>query len=63
MNFNATIEIINVRKAILTLTNTAGEWSGSYLIEGRSLYERGYNRASIEASFKGGSIETYREIA
>jgi hypothetical protein len=66
--FNATIEFISgQRAAIVTLTDSRGEWSGAGRIEVRSglkadLYEQGYRHASFSAAAKGGRLETYRVI-
>lgn len=67
--FNATIEFITgQRAAIVTLTDSSGEWSGSGRIEVRSgrrsdLYEEGYRVASLSAAAKGGRLETFRRAA
>jgi hypothetical protein len=73
--FNATIEFLSGQKAaIITLTDSTGEWAGSGRIETScgsicghnvrdSLYEIGYIHASRTASFKGGRLETYRVVS
>lgn len=66
--FNATIEFLPGQgAAIVTLFDSAGEWSGSGRVECRSgtseaLYEVGYTVASRSALAKGGRLETYRTI-
>lgn len=65
MNYYGTIEYIRHGEAIVTLTDSNGEWSGSGLICCRSgneqaLYEEGYKHASINAASKGGRLETFR---
>ena len=64
--FNATIEFFS-GKAIVTLYDADGEWSGGGLVEvktraKRDLYEAGYKVASLNASSKGGRLETFREV-
>jgi hypothetical protein len=72
--FFGTIEFLSGQKAaIVTLTDSSGEWSGSGRIETscgsicghsvkESLYELGYKYLSLSASAKGGRLETYREV-
>lgn len=67
-SFNATIEFLSGQKAaIVTLTDSTGEWAGSCRIEAgksrSSLYELGYAHASVSAAHKGGRLETYRVAA
>lgn len=70
--FNATIEFISgQRAAIVTLTDSSGEFAGGGRIETKcspalcghpvrdSLYEEGYRLASFSATAKGGVLETY----
>jgi hypothetical protein len=62
MKFSATLERIGGGKAIVTLYDSAGQWSGAFLITRSarwSLYERGYLRASQEAAVKGGALDRY----
>lgn len=75
IKFNATIEFLSGQKAaILTLTDSTGEWAGSGRIETscgsicghsvkESLYDLGYTYACRSASAKGGRVETYREVS
>jgi hypothetical protein len=65
MNYTATIELLNngQRAAVITLINERGEWSGSYRIDGPNRYERGYDRASLEATLKGGRLSTYKRLS
>lgn len=63
--FDATIEFVRPGTAILTLTDSRGEWSGSGTISVWSdskddLYEQGYIMACLSAKSKGGRIETYK---
>jgi hypothetical protein len=63
--FDATIEYVRHGLAILTLTDSRGEWSGSGRVERgdkASLYELGYTLACLSAQSKGGRVETYRWI-
>lgn len=73
--FNATVEYLPAqRAAIITLTDSSGEWAGAERIDLRPkafetreglisrLYEVGYNCASVKAACKGGSLETYKAI-
>lgn len=68
VKFYATVEFLSgQRAAILTLTNQAGEWSGSGRIEVRSglqsdLYEEAYRQASVNASSKGGRLERFSVV-
>jgi hypothetical protein len=73
--FNATIEFLSGQNAaIVTLTDSTGEWAGAGRVETRcglicghsvrdSLYEIGYIHASRSAAFKGGRLETYRVVS
>ena len=75
LKFNATIEFLSGRKAaIVSLTDNNGEWAGGGLVETKcgshcghsvrdSLYEIGYNHASLSAEHKGGRLETYRVVS
>lgn len=63
-NFTATIEYVGRKAAIITLTNSLGEWSGSSRIDithgsKSALYELGYARANQSATLKGGTLNTY----
>jgi hypothetical protein len=66
MKFNATIEFLRGQHAaIVTLTDSNGEWSGSSRIDlphgtKSDLYELGYVKAGQNAAIKQGSLETYR---
>lgn len=71
MKFNATVEILTGQKAaIVTLFDLSGEWSGSGRIDlprssnpDHDLYEHGYVTACQSAACKGGTVETYRQVA
>lgn len=68
LKFYATVEFLSgQRAAILTLTNEAGEWSGSGRIEVRSglqfdLYEEAYRQASLRAQSHGGRLERFSVV-
>jgi len=67
--YNATIEHLpGQRAAIITLETTKGEWAGAQRINlprssKSDLYEFGYTTASISASGKGGTLDSYRAVA
>lgn len=70
--FNATIEFIGGQRAVITLTDSSGEFAAGGRIDTRcspalcghpvrdSLYEEGYRLASVTAAAKGGVLDTYR---
>lgn len=65
--FYGTIEYLPTGEAIVTLTDSDGEWSGACRIQCRSrrrddLYEAGFTSASVNASGKGGRLESFREV-
>jgi hypothetical protein len=66
--FYGELEILdNGRSAIVTLFDNSGEWAGSQRIDTKngdesSLYEVGYNYASVAAEGKGGRLETFKTI-
>lgn len=65
--YHGTIEHIRQGEAIVTLTDSCGEWCGSGLVQCRrglraDLYELGYTAASRSAIGKGGRLETFREV-
>jgi hypothetical protein len=67
-NFWATIEYLNGHEAIITLTDSTGQWAGSGLIQCRmggkqALYELGYIRASQSARSKGGQLDRFTVAA
>lgn len=68
MKYNATIEFLSGQKAaILTLTDSNGEWSGAGRIDlplgsKSGLYDLGYIYASKSAAAKGGTLETYKVV-
>lgn len=67
MKFNATIELVGATRAIISLFDSHGEWSGSSRLDlprgaTLSLYELGYDRASQAAAVKGGSLDYYRVV-
>lgn len=60
--FWATIEYLSDRRAILSVFETDGTWSGAARIDGRNrrdLYEEGYKLASGKAFDKGGRLDRY----
>lgn len=60
--FSATIDYLNSREAIVSLTDGQGDWSGARLVQGLSredLYERGYSAACVSARGKGGVLDRY----
>lgn len=62
--FWGSIEFLSRKAAIVTLTNSRGEWSGSCRVEIRrasrsSLYEAGYRQASANAAAKGGTLDRF----
>ena len=66
--FYGTVEFLSGQKAaILTLTDSAGEWAGSGRIEVRSglradLYEEAYRQASLRAQIHGGRLERFSVV-
>jgi len=66
--FNGTIEYIKGQKAAIIELTLDQEWCGGGRIElsgcGCSccLYEEGYRQLSMSARYKGGRLETYKEI-
>lgn len=75
LKFNATIEFIQGQAAaILSIFSISGEWVCGGRIETdchwgycghdpkESLYEIGYNQASLTVKAKGGRLETYRVV-
>lgn len=66
--FWATIEYVRPGEAIVSLTDSSGEWAGGGIVAIRSrsradLYEAGYVHASARAAAKGGSLDRYAEAA
>jgi hypothetical protein len=66
--FVGTIEFLKGgRTAIITLTDSSGNWAGSSLLElpraGGSLYDLGYARANTSALLKGGILDAFRREA
>lgn len=63
--FNATIEFLSSKRAVVELHDLNGAWAGAERIDARSregLYELGYRAANQRASLKGGRVETYRQV-
>lgn len=65
--FNGTIEYISGQKAAIITLTLGGEWSGSGRIDlprgsKADLYELGYDRLSMSATAKGGTLDTYKVI-
>ena len=75
MNAYATIELLSntttingrkVRQALVELTTTSGQWAGSFLVFGfttQELKDRAYMGADINASSKGYTLQSLREVA
>lgn len=67
--FSATVEFLSGQKAaIITLTDSSGEWSGSGRIDlprgtNADLYEAGYVHASRAAATKGGTLDRYSKVS
>lgn len=74
MNAYATIELLSnttnngraVRRAMVELSNSAGEWLGSFTVFGFTLQElkdRAYMEADLNLSTKGYTLQAIREAA
>ena len=65
LKFYGTVEFLSSRRAVLALTDQAGEWAGSGRVEGRDrsdIYERAYTLASFNAQSKGGRLERFSVV-
>lgn len=64
LHFTATFEPLSSRRAIVTMFDGFGEWSGSGRVEIKArdraaLYEAAYRVASFNAASKGGRLERF----
>lgn len=65
-NITATIEYVRHGEAVVTLSDTRGEY-GCTLVQCRSgargdLYEAGYRLASLDATSRGGRLDAFTEV-
>lgn len=67
LHITATIEYVRPGEAIVTLSDSCGEY-GCALVQCRSgnrsdLYAAGYHLADLDATSKGGRLDSFREVA